>query len=369
MSAKNFEVYFDCGTSKIRACALNKDSPDNTIYCESNFFQNQLDTYNEIQKIIISLEKKTGDYLNDVNLMIDSPKMISIDISISKKLDGSKLKKEDIKFLVQDTKQQILRNYHKHDIVHIIIKNYKIDNKDYLFLPNEINSSLISLDILFICLPKETIDYLKKDFLKLDISINQIFCSSYVKSINYKDSFFPEKNLSFIDIGFNKTSLICYKENKITSFNVLPIGSNHITKDISKVLKINLQEAENVKLFFDKNRDFLSKKKISIDLVHQIILARIEEILELCSKSQKLNLGTLEKYKIVLLGEGSKVMENEYIKKISLSNDLDLLEETADDFCLAASKLLDGLSKQEVVIVPKKQIKQGFFEKLFHFFK
>jgi cell division protein FtsA len=28
-----------------------------------------------------------------------------------------------------------------------------------------------------------------------------------------------------------------------------------------------------------------------------------------------------------------------------------------------------GLNKQEVVVIPKKQIKQGFFEKLFHFFK
>ena len=43
--------------------------------------------------------------------MIDSSKMLSIGISLSKKLDGSKLKKEDIQFLIQDAKQQVLRNY------------------------------------------------------------------------------------------------------------------------------------------------------------------------------------------------------------------------------------------------------------------
>ena len=39
---------------------------------------------------------------NNINLMIDSPKMLSIGISISKKLDGSKLKKTNIQFLVQE---------------------------------------------------------------------------------------------------------------------------------------------------------------------------------------------------------------------------------------------------------------------------
>ena len=69
--------------------------------------------------------------------MIDSPKMLSIGISISKKLDGSKLKKEDIQFLIQEAKQQILRNYHN-NIIHIIIKNYKIDDIDIFYLPDEI---------------------------------------------------------------------------------------------------------------------------------------------------------------------------------------------------------------------------------------
>ena len=58
--------------------------------------------------------------MDDINLMIDSPKMLSINISISKKLDGSKLKKEDIKFLIQDAKQQVLRNYPDQNISRLL---------------------------------------------------------------------------------------------------------------------------------------------------------------------------------------------------------------------------------------------------------
>ena len=371
MDNKNFEVYFDCGFSKIRVCAFNKHNPKNIFCAVSESFLDHSNIDFEIQNIISSLEKDTKEYLDNINLMIDSPKMISVGISISKKLEGSKLKKEDVKFLVQEAKQQVIKSYPDKQAVHIIIQNYKIDDTHYTFLPDDINCNLISLDILFICLPKKTIEYFKKLFFKLNISVNKFFCSTYVKSINYKDNFLSAKEVSFVDIGFKKTSIACYSENKIISIDVLPIGSNHITSDISKILKVDLQEAENIKLFFDKKEKFLNKKKISLDLIQQIIFARTEEILELCAKSIKsnLNLVTLKHHKMILMGEGSKILDNKCKEKISFSTDIDYLEETTEDICQSALKLAEGLNKQEVLMIPKKQIKQGFFENLFHLFK
>ena len=265
MDNKNFQAYFDCGSSKIRAGAFNKDKIKEIFYEESKFFSNHSNIVFEIQKIISSLEKKTNEYLDDVTLMIDSPKTLSIGFSISKKLDGSKLKHEDIRFLIQDAKQQVLKSYADKNITHIVIKNYKIDSVDYTFLPHNIKCNLISLDIFFICLPKETIEYFKNTFFELDISVNQIFCTSYAKSINYKDHLSSEENVAFIDVGFNKTSITCYFNNEISFFDILPIGANHITKDISKILMINLEQAENIKLHFDTDQNLLKEKKFSSD--------------------------------------------------------------------------------------------------------
>jgi len=368
MNNKKFETYFDCGLSKIRAGSFGIDNLKNIFYEESEFFFNHLNIESEIQKIIISLEKKTKEYLDSVNLMIDSNKMLSVGISISKKIDGSNLKKEDIKFLIQDAKQQVLRNHNNQNIVHIIIKNYKIDGIKYTLLPSDIKCNLISLDILFICLPKETTEYYKKIFFKLGISVGQIFCSSYAKSINYKNNFSSTTNMSFVDIGFNKTSITCYVKDEIISLSVLPIGGNHITKDIANILKIKLENAEKIKLCFDKNQNFLDEKKISIDLIQKIIFARIEEILELSLKIIKINLKDLDKFKMVLMGSGSAILDNEYKEKISFSNKIDFLEETTDDICRSGLKLSKAPNMQEVVLIPQKYKKKGFFEKLFHRF-
>ena len=369
MNNKKYQTIFDCGFSKVRAGIFNKNNQQEAFYSESEFFTNQLDLDQKIQKIISSFEKDTNEYIDNINLMIDSPKMFSVGISISKKLDGSILKQSNIQFLVQEAKQQISKFYADYNIAHIIINNYKIDSVDYSYLPDQIKCHLISLDIFFICIPTDLVLFFKDVFSKSNIFINQIICSSYAKSINYKDNLNLNGHILFIDVGFNKTSIISYYNDIFLSINILPIGGNHITKDISKILEIDLEQSELIKINFDKNQKVLTDKNISIDTLQKIVFARTEEILELCVKSVESNFLLFGNFKMVLMGEGSKILDNEYKDKIFFSNDIDFLEETSENICQSGFKLTMGFNKREVVIVPKKQIKLGFFEKLFHLFK
>ncbi|MDB4193287.1 cell division protein FtsA [Candidatus Pelagibacter sp.] len=369
MNNKNFQTFFDCGFSKIRAGTFNTDNDNEAFYSESEFFTDRSNLELKIQKIIGALENDTNEYIDNVSLMIDSPKMLSVGISLSKKFDGSKLNQANIQFLVQEAKQQILKYYENYNIAHIIINNYKIDSVDYSYLPDEIKCDFISLDIFFICLPTELVLSLKNIFSKSNILINQIICASYAKSINYKNNLYLSGHMSFIDIGFNKTSIISYSNDKFLSLSILPVGSNHITKDISKILEIDLKKSEELKRNFVQNLKLSNDKDTSIDTLQKIIFARTEEILELSAKSIESNLYSVDKFKMILTGEGSKILDNQGKDKISFSSDIDFLEETLEDICKSGFKFISKLNKQEVVVVPKKQIKQGFFEKFFYFFR
>jgi cell division protein FtsA len=368
MSKNNYEIYVDCGHSKLRASGFHKTNLKKNFYVESKFLFDHTETDLEAQKIIVYLEKNTNEYIDSINLIVDSPKMLSIGISISKKIDGLQLEQDDIQFLLREARQEISKFYKNQNITHIIINNYKVNDIDYDHLPLNIKCNFIALDILFICIPEEIIEYYKNIFYKFDISINQIICSSYAKAKNYEEYLLTHENISFIDVGYKKTSITTYSNNKITCLNTLPIGGSHITEDISKVLKINLEQAEKIKINFDKKEKFLDREDFSLEFLQKIIFARIDEILKMCVQSIKLNSIITNSFKVVLMGEGSKILNNQYKNDFFTVYDLDLIEKQTQDVCRAGLTLGISINRKEVTVVPKKLIKHGFFEKFFHFF-
>ena len=66
-----------------------------------------------------------------------------------------------------------------------------------------------------------------------------------------------------IDIGFEKTSLGLFKNLSLIKTITLPLGSNHISKDISKICYLKINEAEKIKIDFSSEKiydEYLSKK-------------------------------------------------------------------------------------------------------------
>ena len=397
MNDKKFDFYIDLGSSKIRAAAFNKlDKNEKFIVEKNNILSlkkkqlNFFETEKVIEDIVYELEKKTKIYMNNISLMLDTSDSLSISLSISKKNDGKLIEKKDIQYLIQDAKQQILKFYPDQNIIHIIIMNYKIDNKDYDYLPDNIKCKIISIEIFFICFPKKLIKNLENLFQKKQISINKLLCSCYTKSLNYKEQFPTFEKIAFIDIGYEKTSIVIYEKDKLKALNVLAIGGNHITKDISNILNLDIEKSEMIKnnlnkdiLFSEKNgtdKIFQSgfsiqanKKNISSELIKKIIFARIDEILKLCFNTIKgyENLNDFNRLKVVLTGDGSKILDNNLIhikETVPLFEEIDFLIETGVNICESGLKLSKGLNKQEVLIVPKKIVTNGFFERLFHFF-
>jgi|TARA_B100001142_G_C14311221_1_gene646693 cell division protein FtsA len=398
MNKKNFDIYIDLGASKVRAAVFEKNENNQIFFLEKNCLTflkiDQVDlsaTDKVLEKTILEIEKKTGEYVNNINLMLDSPDALSISLSVSKKNEKFFLLKEDVEYLIQDAKQQILSSYQDKDIIHIIINNYKINDTDYDTLQSNIECNKFSIDLVFICFSKEIIKNLVKLFSKHQVLIDQFICTSYAKSFTYKENFSEFNQIAFLDIGYEKTSILFYEKEKIKLFDILSIGGHHITKDISKILNVNIELSEKIKLNLNKDiifsdneknteifkkefLDIIKEKELSFDLIKKIIFARIEETLNLSFKTIKQNQSSEvnNQLKIILIGEGSKILDNKYIdirETTPMVEEIDFFEESTSNICQSGLKLLNGANKQEVVIVPKKLEKKGLFERLFYFFK
>ena len=205
MGKKNFDIYINLGLSTLTTNIFSKIDNSSVFIEETKCELDQNEKHTDllivnkiVKKNIFNIEKITGEFLNDVNLLVETTDSISINLSLSKNNEGEKIVKKDIQYLIQDAKQQILRSYLKKDILHIIVENYIFDGVKYNYLPLNINCKKLSINIRFICLPKILIKELQKIFNDNDIIINRIMCSTYVKSFTN-----PESKLDICKIALN----------------------------------------------------------------------------------------------------------------------------------------------------------------------
>ena len=340
MNKYNFQTFIDFGASKIRMGVFDYDLPKNNLYnqidCISNFdLENlNLDTSkNLINKIIQKSEKELNFHIKNINLMIDAPDVQSFDFSIKKNLDAKSSFFNDIKFLLQDARQLAYKNNHKKTIIHTIIEKIIIDDKIYLELPNiNIDYRSIALELKFIYISEIFYNKIINHFKSIHIEVDNILCSSYVKSLNYNQFFKNYSKKTFLDVGYKKSCVTIFDKEKLILFKTIPLGGNHITQDISKVLDIDYMEAEQIKkslnkkeaIFSDNSKEeFFSNKvlsssiknNISLDLLKKVIYARIDEIFNLSLRNIKFDeiFKKDEKSILVLTGEGSKILDKNSI--------------------------------------------------------
>ena len=386
MNKRNFFNIIDFGSSKVRFTTfdinLNEKFSDSINVYLNEDFQNHFEAVN---KIIKKAEKKLSYHIEDIVLTLDSAELFVIDISLTKNVE-SRLKIVKLyESLILELNQIVGSNYNKYYLSQIIMDKCTLDNKKIYeeFPKDNMVANNLKVDFKLICFPKKFINNIRNDFIKNNINIINIFCSSYVKSQYYVKKLNKNK-VSFLDIGWKRSSFIFFENKKLKFIESIPIGGHHIVNDITKIFKISEVDAEKLKKSFNKtDTEFSYKnnnpensmiiheiinKNISVDLLKKVILYRVQEIIDLIFKKSKFNSRKyiLDDTELLLIGEGSKIFNNNsfHLNDRFGFKSINFYNETDVQICKC------GLKNYLINFELPKNIskKQGIFEKFFNFF-
>ena len=386
MNKNNYFNIIDFGSSKIRFgifdINLNEKFSDSMNIYNNESLQSHFEV---LGKIIKKAEKKFSYHIEDIILILDSLDLFVIDISLTKKLDrGSKIKKL-YEGLILELNQIISSYYKEYYLSQIIVNKCIVDNEKFFdkFPEDDIITNNLKAEFKLICFPKIFIEKIRDEFIKNNLNIINIFCSSYIKSQFYIKKLSKEKVI-FLDIGLKRSSINFFENKKIKLIETIPIGGHHITKDISKIFKISEADAEKLKKSFNRtDTEFSYKNKasedsiliseiinknISIDLLKKVILYRVQEILDLTLKQLKINNRkyTSEDAELLLIGDGSKLFENNtfYLNDKFGLKSINIYNETDVQICKCG--LENHIANYESPKIIRKKL--GIFEKFFNFF-
>ena len=372
-----------------------------SVVTESDGIQNELvvnlkKASNAIRSIISKAEKIANISLKKINVVFEQPDFLCTNFSKHKKIDGSKIQRHDIEFLLREGKKQLTLNDKTQSIIHIFNHNYIVDGKIFAEEPIEVFADTLSHEMTFITAPINNLKNINQAFIECDIEIERLISQTFALGAKLFDSNELRSGSVLINLESKKISLGIFKNLALVHSTTSSFGIDYITSDISKVCSLNLEEAEKITNNFDfsfqNNQNLFDEnnylksiffiksnfRKISKKLILDVVKARLDEIFEMLKKQLfipgfNFNSG----FNFLLVGEGTKLSNlgiytanffSLNVNNIDLFNnkDHDDLEKNFAS-CFGALKIIkDGWETEAIPKIKEKNIgKIGFFSKIF----
>ena len=198
-----YETFLFVGLKKF-IISVNQKDDFKTIHKNEIDFSNELNEtqFNKLNdfldKNIFQIEKTLNYFIKNIYIILDHKEFLPIEISIKKQNYRNLILKDDLIYSLNEIKDYCKKTLEKKKIIHMLIDKYVIDDKSYFSLPDNLKSDRFSLDVRFICLPKEVLKNLEEILKKYQIRIQHLVEGNYVRSfdsVSDKDIFIKARDL------------------------------------------------------------------------------------------------------------------------------------------------------------------------------
>ncbi len=248
-----------------------------------------------ITNAVSEAERMAGLNIGRLLVSISGHQVKSNRIEENVKIASEMVKSSDISSLAGKVRNQFRREHR--EMIHLIPLQYHIDDSSPVQNPRYMSGNKLFAKFHAVSTSQTTIRNIENCLKRCQLSINNYIVEPYASSLACLSE--NEMNLGtlLIDFGGDVTSFSLLLEGKLVYVGSVPIGGNHITKDIATILGINFNIAEKIKnlnatllispieeneiiKFRITDNENNSMMKFTKRELCEIMTCRIEEILE-----------------------------------------------------------------------------------------
>ncbi|MDM5246818.1 MULTISPECIES: cell division protein FtsA [unclassified Lysinibacillus] len=253
-------------------------------------------TVQSIRKAIEQAERMTGYQINEVVLGVPANQTMLQLVKgvVAVNSENREITDDDLDRVVESA--QVMSIPPERELVNIIPRQFIVDNLDEIKDPRGMIGIRLEMDATMITTSKTLLHNVLRCVERAGLSIREIYLQPLAAGFFALTEDEKNQGTAFIDLGGGSTTITVFEEGLLTHTGVIPIGGDHITKDISIVLKTPTEQAEQIKHQFghayydDASDDELfevpvvgtdSTDQYSQRYISEIIGARLEELFEL----------------------------------------------------------------------------------------
>jgi len=184
------------------------------------------------------------------------------------------------------------------EVLHALPYNFKVDDQDFIEDPLGMNAARLEVETHIITTQKSNLNNLRKAVKAAGVDVESVVLSGYASAIAVLNADEKELGAAVVDMGGNTSNIVIHAGHAIRYNDFLGVGSNHITNDLSMALHTPLHTADNVKITYGSlyapSNDLIelpvigdenSTHEVSLEVVHNVIYARVEETLMIIAQS------------------------------------------------------------------------------------
>lgn len=331
---KSFVTVLDIGTSKVCCLMVRFGSDDRPEVIGMGYAPSKgikagaivdLDKATDcIGDVLAQAEKQAERTIEKVIVNISSTQLksthIQKEIEIS---DGKPITASDVKRLVDNVITSCMSD--GNEVIHSFPLSYTVDKEQGIMDPRGLYGNRLGVHMHVISLPESQARNLVSVLDRCHVSIDMKVATPYASALAVLSDEEKEIGVTGIDFGAGTTTLALFLGGGLVHLGVIPIGGNAMTRDIAQGLSTSLSGAERLKTLngaaFLSPKDELERLIVPIvgeeegsnlqiprsDLI-RIIMPRLEEVLEHCSKTLEVNPHFVVATKrFVLTGGGSNL--------------------------------------------------------------
>ncbi len=312
----NTFLAIDIGSSTITAVIAKHDLENNI-----NILGTGIQKSNGINKgLIINIEEASKSIKDAVSIakrttteMIDTT-VVSISGSYSKSIRSSGSVNVPNGLITETEINQVMQMalYNativpEYEVVHVVPIFFKVDDSIEVDNPLNMNGSRLEVSVYIVTAKRTALTNIKSALKISGIEVVKFVLDSYASALAVLDDQQKKFGAIVINLGATTTEFVYFKGNSIIFNGFIPVGSNHVTNDLSVMLhtpptaaeKIKLEYGSLVRNYSPNNELGVTKVKIprigdedsisevALDYIQTIIHARVEEVLVLVKNKLK----------------------------------------------------------------------------------
>ncbi|HEX5563723.1 MAG TPA: cell division protein FtsA [Sporosarcina sp.] len=253
-------------------------------------------TVQSIRKAVEQAERMTGMQIREVILGIPANGVHLQDVKgvVAVNSENREITDDDLDRVMKSA--QVMSVPPEREIVNIIPKQFIVDDYDEIKDPRGMIGVRLEMDGTLITTSKTLVHNILRCVERAGLVIREIYLQPLAAGQFALTEDEMNHGTAFIDIGGGSTTIAIFGDNRFISTAVIPVGGDHITKDLSIILKTPTEQARKIKhqyghaFYDDASDDELfevpvigadSKDQYSQRYISEIIGVRLEELFDL----------------------------------------------------------------------------------------